>query len=182
MTLRSSILRGSLGFTVVSVAAFAVWAFAAKWFQTRGGELAMYAACAAVFLGLSGPLLHRLVQGPGSLRRFYTTFVPAFIDYAVVWCLAWFKLGGRFGEWVGSAGGSLAFVVALAVLMKNFKALPMATLVLFILHSAGYFIGGEVYYASAKGALDRLLWGVLYGLGFGAGIGHAYWAMQRGRA
>ena len=47
-------VRGALGFAVVSVAAFCVWAFGGRWFRGNGGEGAMYAAIAAVFIGMSG--------------------------------------------------------------------------------------------------------------------------------
>jgi hypothetical protein len=55
------------------------------------------------------------------------------------------------------------------------------TFVLFVGHSAGYFLGGPLHYHS--GPEYRLLgilgWGLLYGLGFGAGIGYAFQAFLR---
>lgn len=179
MTLLSSVLRGSLGFAAVSVAAFAVWAFGAGWFDDHGGTLAMYAGCAAVFVGLSGALLHPLLTGPGAVGRFYKTFIPAFLAYAVAWCVAWFLMLDRAGEWLGSAAGCLAFAAVLALMMRHARALLPVTLVLFVLHSAGYFAGGILYEDFMHSVTGRLVWGLAYGLGFGAGIGHAYWAMQR---
>ena len=85
------LLHGALGFALVSIAAFAVWAFGGPWFRGRGGEPAMYAAITAVFLGLSGAVLAPLAGGWG---RFYRAFLPAFGVYALVWSLAWFSLLG----------------------------------------------------------------------------------------
>ena len=49
--------------------------------------------------------------------------------------------------------------------------------VLFLTHSVGYFLGGDFYYALG-GTTGKLLWGLCYGLGFGAGIGYAYRALK----
>ncbi len=178
MSLPSSIFRGAVAFAIVSIAGFAVWAFGAKWFQTHGGEGVMYACCAAVFVVLSGALMHPLVNGAGSLARFYKTFMPAFLAYAAVWCVVWFQTRDEPGEWIASAAGSLAFAAVLSLMFKNTRALLPAALVIFIGHSAGYFLGG-IYYYAAHTVISRLLWGLIYGLGFGAGIGFAYHAMQR---
>lgn len=175
----TSILRGSIGFALVSVAAFAVWAFGDRAFARFGGEIGLYVACTAVFLGLSGLLLHPLVAGPGSIGKFYRTFVPAFLAYAVAWCAGWFALGMGRGEWLGSLAGSVAFAAMASSLLRRPSAWLLGGLVLFAAHSAGYFTGGELYYPSDRRALDKLLWGLCYGLGFGAGIGFVFWWSQR---
>jgi len=179
MSLLSSILRGSLGFAVVSVAAFSVWAFGDLWFYHHGGEVTMYSACFLVLVMLPGVLLHRLLAGPRSLGRFYTIFIPAFLAYAVAWSAGWFRIGAGIGEWVASLAGSFAFAAVLAIMSRNGRALLPSTLVLFVAHSAGYFLGEWICYVSLHDVLSELIWGLLYGLGFGAGIGHAFWAMQR---
>src|SRR5436190_4086936 len=91
-TLGSSVLRGTLGFTIVSVAGFAPWALGAGWFQKGIGEAGLYAVCAAVFIGLSGLLLHGLILGPGSLPRFYKLFGIAFAAYSAAWIAGWMGL------------------------------------------------------------------------------------------
>ena len=139
----------------------------------------MYAGCTVVFVFGTGAALHQLLDGPRSYLRFNKAFFPAFIAYAAIWSLAWFKLGFGLGEWIGSAAGSVAFVAVLAAYLGGWKSLPVATAVLFVTHSAGYFIGGELYYPSSHSVGMKLLWGLLYGLGFGAGIGFALWALQR---
>jgi hypothetical protein len=175
----SSVLLGALGFALTSVAAFSVWAFGAAWFQDHGGELAMYAGCTVVFVLLSGLLLHPLISGPSRVIGIYKTFIPAFLAYAVAWCVAWFAMRDRTGEWMGSAAGCLAFAAVFAMLFRNWRALLPAAVVLFILHSAGYFAGGVLYEDYMHMPRGRLVWGLVYGAGFGAGIGYAYWAMQR---
>src|SRR5438105_3855470 len=79
-SLGASILRGVIGFTVVSIAGFAPWPIIDRWFPWMG-EVGLYVASTAAFVGLSGPLLHRLIVGPGSLPRFYKLFTLAFTAY-----------------------------------------------------------------------------------------------------
>ena len=189
-----SLLLGSLGFGAVSVAAFSIWAFGGRWFHTHGGDGAMYSAIAAVFLGLTGAVLHKLVRGERPLARFYAAFVPAFLAYAIVWCLAWFIIKREPGEWAGSLAGSFVFA---AVVMKRMGAkggFLSTGLIVFVAHSLGYFLGGKVMYGilggccaeffkgwsrEQIGVIAMLGWGLLYGLGFGAGIGVAFGRAQR---
>ncbi len=166
----SAVIRGALGFGAVSVAAYSVWAFGGKWFARHGGDAAMYPVIAVVFLALSGLVLHPLAGGVG---RFTRAFIPAFVAYAAVWCAAWFLIKKRPGEWVGSLAGSAAFALVAGALLGNLRPWFRATAALAVGHSAGYFLGGELYYAT-RSALGMLGWGLLYGLGFGAGIGYAF--------
>ena len=178
--MRKSVVLGSLGFAAVSLAAYAVWAFAGKWLTATLHEGGFYAVVAVVFLALSGLVLHKLVDGPNSLPRFLKAFVPAFIAYTAAWCACWFALGWVKGEWLGSLLGTAAFAAVLGWSLGNLKPLPKAALVLFMGHSAGYFLGGPVHYGmKEQRLLGILLWGLLYGLGFGAGIGYAFHAFQR---
>ncbi|TDU71207.1 hypothetical protein EI77_02329 [Prosthecobacter fusiformis] len=185
------VLHGAIGFAIVSVAAFSVWGFAAGAFRDFGGELGMYAAIAGVFLALSGVLLSPLAPGMG---RFYKAFLPAFLLYAVVWCVAWFGLKGRVGEWVGAAAGCLVFTWVGMKMLGSTRGWMAAAMALFALHTAGYFAGDSAMYdywvplakAGDLGKVDRaqlilygkLSWGLFYGLGFGAGIG---WVFNRAR-
>ena len=192
-----AMLRGSLGFALVSVAGFCVWAFWGRWLGTRFGEPGLYAACAIVFVALAGPVLHPLVRGPRSLFRFYRAFVPAFVLYAIAWCGAWFAWRAGWGEWLGSLAGSAVFSVMTGLALGNLQSWARVSAVVFITHSAGYVLGSEAFdwlrspaaadelNGLSKAQLARLAmlsWGLLYGLGFGAGIGYAFYFFQRGRA
>jgi hypothetical protein len=180
-------LHGSIGFAVVSIAAFSVWAFGAGWFRNLGGELGMYAAIAAVFLGLSGVVLGPLA---GRVGRFYKAFLPAFFVYAVVWTAAWFALPDKRGEWIGAAAGCLVFAWISMKMLGSTRGWLIAALALFVLHTAGYFAGDWAMYdfwlADRMDKKPRpeavlaakLSWGFFYGLGFGAGIG---WVFNRAR-
>ena len=177
-SLGRSLALGSLGFTAVSLAGFSVWAFAGRWFYTTVGEAGLYAATALVFLGLSGALLAPLLGGPRRIPRFYGLFIPAFVLYSVVWCGGWFALGKGWGEGLGSL----------------WSAFPRSSVVLFVTHSAGYFLGGIAMdwmvhsgVADSLGlngnlgsTLAKLAWGLFYGLGFGLGLGFLFHAVQRG--
>ena len=181
-------LIGTVGFTAVSIAGFAVWAFGGRWFRS---EVSLYAASAAVFIAASGLFLHRLIDGAARIVRFYKAFIPAFLAYALVWCLCWFEGRDGAGEWLGSLFGCAAFVVVLAAVFRNWRNVVLAVLLVFALHSAGYFAGGWAYKragATARrelgwsrqtaGVVARLSWGLFYGLGFGAGIGFAFHTAQ----
>jgi hypothetical protein len=177
------VLWGALAFGVLSVAAFSIWAFGGAWFRGRGGELGLYGAIAAVFVLGSGVLLGCLAGGPG---RFYKAFVPAFLLYAVVWCGAWFGLGGRLGEWLGAVIGGSAFVLVCLFMLGHTRGWAPVLILFLVAHCTGYF-AGDWAYACAKtharewsdawnipvagvAKLGRLAWGLLYGLGFGAGL------------
>jgi hypothetical protein len=191
-TLSQSILRGMLGFTLVSLGGFGPWILAGRWFYRHTGEVGLYAACALVFVGLNGPLLHRLIIPPGSLVRCYKIFALAFAGYALVWTLSWMLLRGVIGGVVGALAG---MAVMGGLLAWGFAA-PAATLkvvaALFLTNLAGYFIGDWAHTAvqsvfgargfgmmpSSVGLISRSVWGLCYGLGFGAGIGIAFYLCQ----
>jgi len=92
--------------------------------------------------------------------------------------------------------GTAGFVGVISWRLKNARAFLQASLILFGLHSVGYFLGGQVMHwvlnAAGSGLLSgvskptlfvvaKLAWGLLYGLGFGAGIGYAFYAVQKKR-
>ena len=154
----------------------------------------MYAACALVFLLLSGLFLHRLILGPGSLRRFYLLFTPAFVLYSIAWIVGWMTLRGHAGSLAGLLSGTIlmGWVLVAAFAAKGQALKVIASL--FLLNSAGYFIGGWVegwlihleecrfFGVSLAKPEQRLLammsWGLFYGIGLGAGIGLAFHQCQ----
>jgi hypothetical protein len=166
------ILRGSIGFAAVSVAAFSVWAFS----PLKG--MAMYAGVAAVFVVLTGFALHRLARSP---LLFAKAFIPAFIGYAVVWS-AIYLYKGR--DYLAIAAACAVFTAILAAVLGGRRAwlLPWMKAWLFTTgaHALGYWLGGVVCYGVfGHDKLGMLAWGVGYGLGFGAGIGYAFHALTK---
>ncbi len=171
----SGAIRSALVFSLTGVAGFSLWAFAGR----RLGETLLYLAITAVFLVLPPLLLGGLLSGQRPRLRFALVFIPAFIAYAAVWCLAWFSLKSKAGEWLGSVGGCAAFAGVSALFLGGGSRLPGAFLVLFLAHSAGYFAGDQVFTALKHSQTSMLLWGLLYGAGFGAGVGWVFRRLDR---
>ena len=183
-TLAASVVRGTVGFTLLSIAGFAPWPILDLWFR-HGSEMQLYIACTAIFIGLSGPLLHRLIIGPGSLPRFYKLFAPAFIAYAAVWVAFWVWLRGREGEIAGLLAGTAAMGAILAFAFDAQRSVVKVIAALFALNALGYFAGGwfEGKLAIHHRLAAMMLWGVCYGIGFGTGLGVAFHICQaRARA
>jgi hypothetical protein len=198
-SLAESVVRGCLGFALVSVAGFAPWALAGRQLHRAIGEAGLYGVCALIFIVLSGPVLHRLIIGPGSLPRFYVLFSVAFTGYAIVWIIGWMSLRGHLGSLVGLFGGTFVMGLILATAFDARADLVQIVAALFIFNTVGYFAGGWVegfvaamkdpfWFGLAPRKHDRmvvamLLWGLCYGLGFGAGLGLAFYQCQaRARA
>jgi len=123
LSLSQSIWLGVIGFTVVSVAGFAPWALAGRWFYRNIGEAGLYAVCAVVFIGLNGLLLHKLIIGSGSLSRFYKLFTLAFVAYAAAWIVGWMSLKGHPGSIVGLLAGTAAMGMLVSV-KSRLKTMP----------------------------------------------------------
>lgn len=192
------LVRGIVGFTVLSIAGFAPWAITGRWFYRHLGEGILYAICAAVFIGLSGPLLHRLILGPGSLPRIYKLFGLSFAAYSVLWIVGWMSLRGHPGSLTGLLAGTAAMGWMLACAFDARAAVFKIIAALFVLNSIGYFVGGWVEGAMmgikpltlfgnvvarpTQAIFAKLLWGVCYGIGFGSGLGLAFhWCQTRTR-
>jgi hypothetical protein len=184
-TLAASVLRGAIGFTLVSVAGFVPWAVFGLRLRKQIGEAGLYAICALVFIGLSAPLLHRLMIGPGSLPRFYKLFSASFAAYSVAWILGWMTLRGHPGSLAGLFAGTAVMGWMLATAYEAQASLVSIIAALFLLNSLGYFVGG-VFEGKLMHHLPlfaKLQWGICYGLGFGAGLGIAFYLCQdRARA
>jgi hypothetical protein len=162
-----SIVYGALGFGAVSVLAYSIWAY-----KLIGNEAALYATIAAVYVGLTGVVLSRLVMGPGATPRFAALFAIAFLAYAVAWCAFWFGLKGKHhADLWGSAVGlaAMTWLVRSAFAKRDDFLLMFA--VLFGFHSLGYYLG-DALHAALRGSTGRLLWGAAHGAGFGAGVGY----------
>lgn len=184
-SLSSSLVRGMVGFTIVSVAGFVPWAGFGRWFYRHIGEAGLYAVCALVFIGLSAPLMHRLIVGPGSMGRFYKLFGLSFTAYSFAWIAGWMILRGHVGGIVGLLAGTAVMGSMLVTAFEVRGVVLKVVAALFFLNAAGYFAGGVIEGALIKqhALAAKLSWGICYGIGFGAGLGLAFYLCQeRARA
>jgi hypothetical protein len=178
MTMGRAVAIGATGFTLTTIAAYSVWAFGGRTLYRSIGELGLYAVCALVFILLGSFLLRPLTRLP--LGRFAAIFTTAFVAYAVAWCVVWFGTKSRAGEWLASLAGSLAFCVTLAFWFQAWRPVLIATAILFVAHSAGYFTGSWSFSALREehATVAKLAWGFFHGLGMGAGLGFVFHRMH----
>lgn len=177
-SLERSLLIGGLGFALVSLCVFATVAFAERWMYVNLGLTGAYLAWTALFILLGGGVLGSLVVGRWRLPKFYLLFGLAFFVYAVGWVVAYFIVRGRLGELIGSLAGSLLMGSVLTIGLegagggaatKTRKVLSLSAL-LFVANSVGYFLGSAIN-DLLGGRAGMLLWGTIYGLCLGAGLG-----------
>jgi len=176
-SLGQSLATGCFGFGAVSVAAFAVWAWGGTWLGARVGELGLYGACGVVLIGGGGLVLSPLLVGPGARGRFCGLFALAFFLYAGVWTGSYFSLRSRSGEVLAALLGPAILGMTLANAFATPGAMRRIVAALCATHAAGYF-AGEILYESLDGKAGMLLWGLTYGIGFGAGIGFTLFTCQ----
>lgn len=169
-SLGRSLLTGGLGFALASLSVFATVAFAERWMYTHLGFLGAYLAWTALFILLGGTVLGSLVAGRWRLPRFYLLFGLAFFTYAAGWVGAYLSFRGAAGEWIGSLAGSLLMGSVLAIAFGCARSALNLSAALFIANSLGYFLGSALN-NSIGGRAGMLLWGTVYGLCLGAGLG-----------
>lgn len=165
-----SLLTGGLGFGLVSLGVFATVAFAERWMYTHLGLLGAYLAWTVLFILLGGGVLGSLVVGRWRLPRFFLLFGMAFFLYAAGWVGAYFTFRGAVGEWLGSLAGSILMSLVLAVAFGVARSALKLCVVLFVANSLGYFLGSALN-NSIDGSVGMLMWGTVYGLCLGAGLG-----------
>lgn len=195
-TVRQSLFIGGVGFGLVGLAAFGVWSFGGKSLTPAIGEPGLYALCALVFIGLAGMVFGQVVIGPGGTPRIYALFTVSFLAYATVWCAAWFSLRGSLtAEVTGAIAGSVAMAGLLAWGFGASRQFLRVALALIALNALGYFLGeiwwrwlpgeggaqllGSLFNRPQRILLSQLGWGLIFGAGFGAGIGYALFLCQQ---
>jgi len=176
-SLGRSLLIGSFGFCFASLCVFATVAFAERWMYRNLGFSGAYVAWTVLFIFLGGALLSPLVIGPDRVWRFQIVFGMAFLLYAVGWVASYFTLRGIAGELAGSLLGSILMALAIALAFGVMKTFFAQTAALFIANSAGYFLG-DLLNNSIRGKTGMLLWGIIYGLCLGAGLGLSIFLAQ----
>jgi hypothetical protein len=177
-SLARSIVTGAIGFALVSLCVFATVAFAERWMHENLGLNGSYLTWIVLFILLSGAVFGSLVVGRWRLPRFYLLWAVAFFAYAAAWMLAYFSLGRTAGELVGALTGSILMALALAIGFRALTSTVKLFAVLFIGNALGYFIGAALF-DTLSAPTGMLLFGVVYGLFFGAGIGAALHFVQR---
>ena len=162
-------LLSILGFTLVTLAAYSPWAFAAN---KIGSTLGLYVACAVFFLGLGPLALYPVVKPACGKARFYGFFFLSFLAYAVAWSALWFVFHDKFGEIFGSLLGLVAMTAILKAGIGRPGSILSGAGILFLFHTAGYHLGDLVYqeFGITHRTLARLGWGLFHGLGVGTGL------------
>lgn len=206
-TFKQSLLLGGIGFTLISLIVFGIWAFGGRALSKGLGEGGFYAVCAVAFIGLSGALFDRLIVVRGTLARFYGLFTVSFFAYSFLWCVAWFLLqkqqpnvwygfatGARPAGVAGALAGTLAMAACFSAGFSNWKPFWKNAAILFATNTVGYFLGDLMFTwllsdaganaldnsigKAARIVLAKLSWGLGYGLGFGVGIAQNLHALQ----
>ena len=177
-SLARSIATGAIGFAVVSLCVLTAMAFGERWLYQTLGEIGAYLLCAVLFILLGGAVFGSIVVGRWRLPRFYLLFGLAFFAYAIGWIIAYFVLGDTVGELVGSLGGSVLMALVFAAGFGSLRSTAKLSAVLFVLNALGYFIGAAILYRLVH-QTGMLLFGIVYGLFFGAGIGVALHLVQQ---
>lgn len=171
-SLRRSLVTGGIGFSAVSVCIFATVAFAERWMYSRLGVLGAYFIWTGLFIMLGGAVLGSLVVGRWRIPKFYLLYGLAFFAYAAGWVAAYFTLRGFAGELAGSILGSVLMALVFAAGFRSMGDTFKFSVLLILANSLGYFTGSALNnYVGGK--VGMLLWGVIYGLCLGAGIGAA---------
>jgi hypothetical protein len=177
-SITKSVVTGAIGFGLVSLCVFATVAYGERWMYRNLGLLGAYLTWTVLFIVPSGAVFGSLVVVRWRLPKFFLLFGLAFFAYAVGWMAAYFILRNTLGEWIGSLLGSVLMAVVFAAGFNSLRSLLKLSAVLFVSNSLGYFVGSALY-ASLGLPTGMLLWGVVYGLFFGAGIGAALQLVQQ---
>lgn len=179
--LKQSIIVGAIGFTIVSVLLFGIWAGAGRWMYQNLGATLFYSLLGVGFMAGGGGAFKPVLIG-NNLGRFYALFVGAFFVYAAVWMACWFTIR-EVGEWVASGLGPALMAMIFTWAFRANEQMWRCVTAMVAGHTLGYFIGEWLFYwEPLQNRYGMLLWGVTYGVGFGAGIAATlYWCQTETR-
>jgi hypothetical protein len=147
------------------------------------GEYGSYACWTVLFILTGAAALNPLRFPNESNVRFYVTFGLAFLLYGIGWSAAYFLLGGGavlFGgvsEWTASLTGSILMGLVIARGLGAVSVAPKLIAIFFAANSAGYFLGGAVFY-KMHSRTGMVAWGAIFGLFLGAGLGATLFLAQ----
>jgi hypothetical protein len=144
------------------------------------GLLGAYVVWTVLFVLLSGGVFGSLVVVRWQLPKFFLLWALAFFAYAAAWVIAYFTLPNTAGELVGSLAGSVLMALVFCLGFGSLGSTLKLSAVLFVSNALGYFAGAALYNSLGR-PLGMLLWGVAYGLFFGAGIGASLHLVQQER-
>jgi hypothetical protein len=131
-----------------------------------------------LFILLGGVVFGSLVVADRwRLPKFYLLWTVAFFVYAGAWMVAYFTLGRTIGELIGALAGSVLMALVIAAGFRTFNSFVKLSALLFVSNLLGYFLGAALF-DSLSAPIGMLLFGVIYGLFFGAGIGAALQVVQ----
>jgi hypothetical protein len=97
-------------------------------------------------------------------------FGLAFFLYAAGWVTAYFVLRSSAGELVGVFLGSILMAIVFAIGFRATRSILLFSGLLFLANCFGYFPGSALN-DFLGGRMGMLLWGLVYGVALGAGIG-----------
>lgn len=170
---------GAVGFVIASLAVFGSVAVAERAIYRTLGVAGAYVLWTGMFMGLGGVLLGRLVPGPGNLRRFAGVFALGFALYGIGWCLGWFGVRRFWGEFLGTLLGAVLLHLVLVSAFGRMNLFLRTLLATVAANLEGYFLGEWIWRTLDRSPLGMTLWGVVYGLFVGGGIGWLLYRLQR---
>jgi hypothetical protein len=178
-TLGASMVGGIVGFGGAALVVFGSVALAEGALHQALGTAGSYVLWTILFMVLGGGFLGRLVAGRGSLWRFVGVFSVGFALYGAGWCTGWFVWKWGWGEILGTVlGAALLHGVLVSAFGQGrlfFSLLP----VWLVANLAGYFLGEAAWFALKRSPVGMSVWGLIYGVCLGAGLGWLLHRLQR---
>ena len=165
-----SALIAAIGFCFTSFFVFSTVAFGESWMYEHLTAIGAYLSWIVIFILLGSVVLGKLVMQEEYRKRFYLLFGLAFLVYSIGWISSYFILKGNIGEWAGSLAGSILMALVFSVGFQVTRSTFLFAAILFAANSLGYFAGSAINNA-VQGKIGMLLWGSIYGLFLGAGLG-----------
>ncbi len=179
-TLRQTVLVGTLGFMIVGVAAFSLWAFGGNSLGRALGTVGFYSLIALALLGGGALVLKPIIIGR-NLGRFATAFAVGFVLLSAAWIAGdLLRLPHRIGEFGGVVTGSVLLALALVMAYGAWPQLPRCIASLATAHFVGYLIADRLFALEAlHNQFGMLLWGFVYGAGLGLGVSTTLYYCQQ---